>query len=72
MLILSLTFFSQAKVSYKKTDGLLDITPYISYLADSTEKLTFEQIRALPNSTISINNENELCLQTKCCFLQKL
>lgn len=64
LLLLSLTCFSQVKISYKKTDGLLDITPYISYLADSTQKLTFEQVRNLPASGFTANNKVGLNLGT--------
>jgi two-component system, sensor histidine kinase LadS len=57
LLLISYSGFSQAKISYKKTDGLLDITPYISYMADSSEKLTFEQVRNLPESVFIANNK---------------
>ena len=57
LLLFVINCLSQAKISYKKSDGLLDITPYISYLADSTEKLTFEQVKTLPESAFTLNGK---------------
>ncbi|WP_428656735.1 7TM diverse intracellular signaling domain-containing protein [Runella sp.] len=49
--------FAQHKVSYKKSDGLPDITPYVAYRADSSEKLTFEQVRKMPYSAFIPNGK---------------
>lgn len=56
-LIFTFCINAQTKINYKKSDGLLDITPYISYLADSTGKLTFEQMRNLRASAFKPNKK---------------
>ena len=60
----SLVGFSQTKINYKKADGLLDVTPYIAYMADSSDKMTFEQVRALPYSAFTQNNKVGLRLRS--------
>ena len=64
LLFLYISGFAQTKISYKKTDGLLDITPYIAYMADSSENMTFEQIRALPYSAFTPNGKVGLRLRS--------
>ena len=56
------TAFSQFEVNYKKADGLLDISPYISYLADTSQNLTFEQVQKLPYSSFTQNKKIGLSL----------
>ena len=51
------TAFSQLEVNYKRADGLFDISPYISYLADSSKNLTFEQVQKLPYSSFIQNTK---------------
>ena len=56
------TAFSQLEVNYKKIDGLLDISPYISYLADTSQNLTFEQVQKLPYFSFIQNKKIGLSL----------
>ncbi len=57
LILLSYYGLAQPKINYHKSDGLLDVTPYISYMADSTENLTFEQVRRLPASAFKVNGK---------------
>lgn len=57
LLAISVGGFAQSKIHYQKSDGLLDITPYVAYRADSAEKLTFEQVLKLPYSAFKPNGK---------------
>ena len=56
---------SQSVVRYKKTHGLLDISPYVFYLADTTRSLTFEQVQKLPYAAFSQNKKTGLNLRNQ-------
>jgi two-component system, sensor histidine kinase LadS len=53
---------AQPQIRYLPADGLLDITPYVAYLADSTEKLTIDQVQRLSSAAFKPNNKAGLSL----------
>ena len=54
--------WAQPKVDYQKTDKLLDVAPYVAYLADTAQKLTFGQVRRLPRAAFVVNGKAGLSL----------
>ncbi len=54
--------WAQPKVDYQKTDKLLDVAPYVAYLADTAQKLTFGQVRRLPRAAFVVNGKEGLSL----------
>jgi two-component system, sensor histidine kinase LadS len=64
LLFLSLTLPAPAQpaLRYQPKNGFLDATPYVAYLADTSGKLTFEQVRQLPGAAFKPNTKPGLSL----------
>ena len=56
--------FSQSVVRYEKTDRLLDLSPYVFYLADTTPSLTFKQVQKLPHAAFVQNKKSHTKAQS--------
>ncbi|TAG67452.1 MAG: hypothetical protein EAZ26_08895, partial [Runella slithyformis] len=54
--------WAQPKVDYHKTDKLLDVAPYVAYLADTAQNLTFAQVQRLPYAAFVVNGKEGLSL----------
>lgn len=60
--LVSIQCFCQKKVTYDKSNGFLNVAPYISFLADSSAKRTFDDIKRIAASTFIANNKTNLAL----------
>ena len=60
--LMAFSTWAQPKVDYQKTDKLLDVAPYVAYLADTAQKLTFGQVRRLPRAAFVVNGKAGLSL----------
>ena len=61
-LLMAFNTWAQPKVDYQKTDKLLDVTPYVAYLADTAQNLTFGQVQRLSYAAFVANSKEGLSL----------
>ncbi len=61
-LLAAFNTWAQPKVDYHKTDKLLDVAPYVAYLADTAQNLTFAQVQRLPYAAFVVNGKEGLSL----------